>query len=94
MLHKALEGAIIFETFPKTTVDVFALVLESGGANSRIFLRCKIERLPFKDLFDLPMHRSASIWMMNSKEDRGLSWWTPPQFLNHGPSCTLTRTIM
>lgn len=31
MLHKALEGAIILETFPKTTVDVFALVLESGG---------------------------------------------------------------
>ncbi|KAK9185916.1 hypothetical protein WN943_026275 [Citrus x changshan-huyou] len=32
MLHKALEGAIILETFPKTTVDVFALVLESGGS--------------------------------------------------------------
>ncbi|KAG4979842.1 hypothetical protein JHK82_033089 [Glycine max] len=31
MLHKALEGAIILETFPKTTVDVFALVLESSG---------------------------------------------------------------
>ena len=34
MLHKALEGAIILETFPKTTVDVFALVLESGGSES------------------------------------------------------------
>lgn len=34
MLHKALEGAIILETFPKTTVDVFALVLESGGSKS------------------------------------------------------------
>lgn len=32
MLHKALEGAIILESFPKTTVDVFALVLESGGS--------------------------------------------------------------
>ena len=32
MLYKALEGAIIFESFPKTTVDVFALVLESGGS--------------------------------------------------------------
>ncbi|KAA8550378.1 hypothetical protein F0562_002062 [Nyssa sinensis] len=31
MLHKALEGAIILDSFPKTTVDVFALVLESGG---------------------------------------------------------------
>lgn len=31
-LHKALEGAIILDTFPKTTVDVFALVLESGGS--------------------------------------------------------------
>lgn len=32
MLHKALEGAIILGSFPKTTVDVFALVLESGGS--------------------------------------------------------------
>lgn len=31
ILHKALEGAIILDSFPKTTVDVFALVLESGG---------------------------------------------------------------
>jgi hypothetical protein len=36
MLHKALEGAIISETFPKTTVDVFALVLESGGSKFSI----------------------------------------------------------
>ncbi|KAI0495379.1 hypothetical protein KFK09_025529 [Dendrobium nobile] len=33
MLHKALEGAIMLETFPKTTVDIFALVLESGGGS-------------------------------------------------------------
>lgn len=32
MLHKALEGAVMLESFPKTTVDVFALVLESGGS--------------------------------------------------------------
>ena len=32
MLHKALEGAVMLHTFPKTTVDVFALVLESGGS--------------------------------------------------------------
>lgn len=32
MLHKALEGAVILESFPKTTVDIFALVLESGGS--------------------------------------------------------------
>lgn len=38
MLHKALEGAIILESFPKTTVDVFALVLESGGSESNVFL--------------------------------------------------------
>jgi exosome complex component MTR3 len=36
MLHKALEGAIILETFPKTTVDVFALVLESGGSKYEV----------------------------------------------------------
>jgi exosome complex component MTR3 len=32
MLYKALEGAVMLHTFPKTTVDVFALVLESGGS--------------------------------------------------------------
>lgn len=40
MLHKALEGAIILESFPKTTVDVFALVLESSG--SKLTILCLI----------------------------------------------------
>ncbi|KAF5744722.1 3'-5'-exoribonuclease family protein isoform 1 [Tripterygium wilfordii] len=40
MLHKALEGAIILETFPKTTVDVFALVLESGGSDLPVIISC------------------------------------------------------
>lgn len=40
MLHKALEGAIMLETFPKTTVDIFALVLESGGGDLPIIISC------------------------------------------------------
>lgn len=40
MLHKALEGAVILETFPKTTVDVFALVLESGGSDLPVIISC------------------------------------------------------
>ncbi|KAJ7981014.1 Exosome complex component RRP41-like [Quillaja saponaria] len=40
MLHKALEGAIMVETFPKTTVDVFALVLESGGSDLPVVISC------------------------------------------------------
>ncbi|KAJ8768773.1 hypothetical protein K2173_023677 [Erythroxylum novogranatense] len=40
MLHKALEGAIMLETFPKTTVDVFALVLESGGSDLPVVVSC------------------------------------------------------
>ncbi|KAF8033249.1 hypothetical protein BT93_D1996 [Corymbia citriodora subsp. variegata] len=40
MLHKALEGAIRLETFPKTTVDVFALVLESGGSDLPVVISC------------------------------------------------------
>ncbi|RVW97283.1 Exosome complex component RRP41-like [Vitis vinifera] len=40
MLHKALEGAIIVESFPKTTVDVFALVLESGGSDLPVVISC------------------------------------------------------
>lgn len=38
MLHKALEGAIILKSFPKTTVDVFALVLESGGSKYNVLI--------------------------------------------------------
>ncbi|KAL5998611.1 hypothetical protein ACLOJK_009554 [Asimina triloba] len=40
MLHKALEGAIILESFLKTTVDVFALVLESGGSDLPVIISC------------------------------------------------------
>ncbi|KAI3450583.1 hypothetical protein Pfo_007248 [Paulownia fortunei] len=40
MLHKALEGAIILQSFPKTTVDVFALVLESGGSDLPVITTC------------------------------------------------------
>ena len=31
LVHRALEGAIMTETFPKTAVDVYATVLETGG---------------------------------------------------------------
>lgn len=40
MLYKALEGGIMLETFPKTTVDVFALVLESGGSDLPVVISC------------------------------------------------------
>lgn len=40
MLHKALEGVIIVKSFPKTTVDVFALVLESGGGDLPVITTC------------------------------------------------------
>ncbi|KAI4380170.1 hypothetical protein MLD38_006390 [Melastoma candidum] len=38
MLHKAVEGAIRLKTFPKTTVDIFALVLESGGSDFSVLI--------------------------------------------------------
>lgn len=41
MLHRALEGAIMLESFPKTTVDVFALVLESGGSKLQLHFKDK-----------------------------------------------------
>jgi exosome complex component MTR3 len=31
LVHRALEGVILTETFPKTAVDVYATVLETGG---------------------------------------------------------------
>jgi len=40
MLHKALEGAVMLNTFPKATVDVFALVLESGGGDLPVVITC------------------------------------------------------
>ncbi|XP_074317553.1 exosome complex component RRP41-like [Silene latifolia] len=40
MLHKSLEGSIIMESFPKTTVDVFALVIESGGSDLPVIISC------------------------------------------------------
>lgn len=40
MLYKALEGAIALHTFPKTTVDVFALVLQSGGGDLPVVITC------------------------------------------------------
>ncbi|OIW00486.1 hypothetical protein TanjilG_05836 [Lupinus angustifolius] len=40
MLHKALEGAVILESFPKTTVDIFALVLESSGSDLPVVISC------------------------------------------------------
>ena len=32
LLHRALEGAVLLETFPKTSVDVYVTVLEAAGA--------------------------------------------------------------
>ncbi|KAK9699623.1 hypothetical protein RND81_08G185400 [Saponaria officinalis] len=40
VLHKALEGSIILESFPKTTVDIFALVIESGGSDLPVIISC------------------------------------------------------
>lgn len=33
ILHRALEGAVRTETFPKATLDVYVLVLQSGGSD-------------------------------------------------------------
>ena len=38
MLHRALKDAVMLNTFPKAAVDVFALVLESGGVTELIGL--------------------------------------------------------
>ncbi|KAH7301471.1 hypothetical protein KP509_23G028600 [Ceratopteris richardii] len=40
MLYKGLEGAVALHTFPKTTVDVFALILQSGGGDLPVVLSC------------------------------------------------------
>ncbi|KAF8397706.1 hypothetical protein HHK36_016628 [Tetracentron sinense] len=67
MLHKALEGAIILETFPKTTVDVFALVLESGGSDLPVVISCASLALADAGImmFDLVTSVSVSCLGMN-----------------------------
>ncbi|KAL2643301.1 hypothetical protein R1flu_010888 [Riccia fluitans] len=40
LLHKALEGAVDLHSFPKTTVDVFALVLQSDGGDLPAIITC------------------------------------------------------
>lgn len=67
MLHKALEGAIILESFPKTTVDVFALVLESGGGDLPVIISCASLALADAGImmYDLVSSVSVSCFGMN-----------------------------
>ncbi|KAF8396559.1 hypothetical protein HHK36_018183 [Tetracentron sinense] len=63
MLHKALEGAIILETFPKTTVDVFALVLESGGSDLPVVISCASLALADAGIMMFDLVTSVSVAM-------------------------------
>ena len=40
LLHRALEGAVLLETFPKTSVDVYLTVLEAAGAELPAAVAC------------------------------------------------------
>ncbi|KAL5998619.1 hypothetical protein ACLOJK_009562 [Asimina triloba] len=61
MLHKALEGAIILESFPKTTVDVFALVLESGGSDLPVIISCASVALADSGIMMFDLVSSVSV---------------------------------
>ncbi|GAA0153597.1 exoribonuclease [Lithospermum erythrorhizon] len=61
MLHKALEGAIILDSFPKTTVDVFALVLESGGSDLPVVISCASLALADAGIMLYDLVASASV---------------------------------
>lgn len=61
MLHKALEGAIILDSFPKTTVDVFALVLESGGGDLPVVISCASLALADAGIMLYDLVTSASV---------------------------------
>ncbi|XP_031480398.1 exosome complex component RRP41-like [Nymphaea colorata] len=61
MLHKALEGAIMLETFPKTTVDVFALVMESGGGDLPVIISCASLALADAGIMMLDLVISTSV---------------------------------
>ena len=40
LLHRALEGAVLLETFPKTSVDVYVTMLEAAGAELPAAVAC------------------------------------------------------
>ncbi|CAI9105045.1 OLC1v1003887C1 [Oldenlandia corymbosa var. corymbosa] len=61
MLHKALEGSIILESFPKTTVDVFALVMESGGSDLPVIISCASLALADAGIMLYDLVASASV---------------------------------
>ncbi|CAA7398864.1 unnamed protein product [Spirodela intermedia] len=61
MLHKALEGAVLLESFPKTTVDVFALVLESGGSDLPAVISCASLALADAGIMMYDLVASASV---------------------------------
>ncbi|KAK4792063.1 hypothetical protein SAY86_022498 [Trapa natans] len=61
MLHKALEGAIILESFPKTTIDVFALVLESGGSDLPVLILCASLALAYAGIMMYDLVTSVSM---------------------------------
>ncbi|CAN6479414.1 unnamed protein product [Victoria cruziana] len=61
MLHKALEGAIMLDTFPKTTVDVFALIIESGGGDLPVIISCASLALADAGIMMLDLVTSTSV---------------------------------
>lgn len=62
MLQKALEGAIDVRAFPKTTVDVFALLLSAGGSDLPVVITCASMALADAgiQMFDLVSSMSVS----------------------------------
>ncbi|OVA10112.1 Exoribonuclease [Macleaya cordata] len=66
MLHKALEGAILLESFPKTTVDVFALVLESGGSDLPVVISCASLALADAGIMMFDLVTSVSVSSLGS----------------------------
>ncbi|CAH1437920.1 unnamed protein product [Lactuca virosa] len=86
-LHKSLEGAIMLDTFPKTTVDVFALVLESGGCDLPVVISCASLALADAGImmFDLVAAVSVSCLGKNlvidpvSEEENYQDEWSSPK---------------
>ncbi|KAL5716970.1 Exosome complex component RRP41-like [Ranunculus cassubicifolius] len=67
MLHKALEGAVMLDSFPKTTVDIFALVLESGGSDLPVVISCASLALADAGIMMFDLVTSVSVCCLGSK---------------------------
>ncbi|KAL8137338.1 hypothetical protein V2J09_003339 [Rumex salicifolius] len=94
LLHQSLEGAIILDSFPKTTVDVFALVLESGGSDLPVIITCASLALADAGIMMYDLVASVSMLSIGANDELIIDPVTEEEIHQGGSlifSCMTTR---